>query len=271
MREVLEGDPAAPSSEILRLVRLAGYTGQKSALFELVASLRAPPPRAVDELHGLPGEVSEHDLARAGGGGLVLCSRLRWSGWMHATTLHALHAEAVARALAASFHAFGGVPMVAVVAPRLPGAGAGVAPDDIDPILAQLVLTLGIGLEIGATGLAAEVEGALAEDPSRPVAALCEASNAARTPGRRRSPRTRLDDERPRLRPLRVAPEALVFRCEAMVDRRGLVVHEGEHWTMPPAAVGARAQVLLGAREVRIRAAGIEVVHARAPGWPGVD
>lgn len=277
VREILEGDPAVPSSEILRLARLAGYSGQKSALFELIASVRPAPPREVGALHGLPGEVSEHELVEAGAGAIVLASRLRWSGWLHATRLPSRAVEATTRALGDHFVAFGGVPMLAVVDPALPGARECTEPGRTDALLGQLVFTLGVGLEVGgrsarsAGGPGKIVEAALTASAPGPaeidgaLAALCRSHNSTAAPGRRRTPTTRLEDERRRLRPLRVTPDALVLRARAVVDRRGYVEHADERWPVPPVAIGALAEILLGRDEVRILAAGVEVVRRREP------
>src|SRR5215469_10605000 len=59
---ILLDSPDLPSLEILRRVREAGYQGGKSALYDLVASLRAKPARPLVRFEGLPGEFSQHDF-----------------------------------------------------------------------------------------------------------------------------------------------------------------------------------------------------------------
>ena len=56
--EVLATEPGLMSLEILRRARLKGYTGGKSALYELIAGLRPPKMREVVRFEGLPGEFS---------------------------------------------------------------------------------------------------------------------------------------------------------------------------------------------------------------------
>ena len=61
---VLRESPQLPSHEVLRRAKLEGYTGGKSALYGLIASVR---PKSVDLLvrfEGLPGEFSQHDFGQ---------------------------------------------------------------------------------------------------------------------------------------------------------------------------------------------------------------
>ena len=59
---ILEESPDLPSLEILRRVREVGYQGGKSALYDLVASLRPKPAKPMVRFEGLPGEFSQHDF-----------------------------------------------------------------------------------------------------------------------------------------------------------------------------------------------------------------
>jgi hypothetical protein len=54
--------PVLASLEILRRVREAGYQGGKTALYDLVASLRPKPAKPLVRFEGLPGEFSQHDF-----------------------------------------------------------------------------------------------------------------------------------------------------------------------------------------------------------------
>ena len=62
--KILEEKPDLPSLEILRRVREAGYQGGKTALYALVASLRAKPVKPLVRFEGLPGEFSQHDFGQ---------------------------------------------------------------------------------------------------------------------------------------------------------------------------------------------------------------
>ncbi len=59
--EILQETPDLASLEILRRVRQTGYSGGKTALYALVASLRSKPTKPLVRFEGLPGEFSQHD------------------------------------------------------------------------------------------------------------------------------------------------------------------------------------------------------------------
>jgi hypothetical protein len=59
---ILKQEADLPSLEILRRVREAGYPGGKTALYELVASLRPPVAQPPVRFEGLPGGFSQHDF-----------------------------------------------------------------------------------------------------------------------------------------------------------------------------------------------------------------
>ena len=52
------------SVEVLRRMRLAGYTGQKTALFALIAAIRPKDQTPLVRFEGLPGEFSQHDFGQ---------------------------------------------------------------------------------------------------------------------------------------------------------------------------------------------------------------
>ena len=54
----LAKQPELLSVELLRRARLHGYSGGKSALYELIAGLRVHTPRPLVRFEGLPGEFS---------------------------------------------------------------------------------------------------------------------------------------------------------------------------------------------------------------------
>lgn len=62
--EILEEKADLPSVEVLRRVREAGYSGGKSALYGLVASLRPKEIKPLVRFEGLPGEFSQHDFGQ---------------------------------------------------------------------------------------------------------------------------------------------------------------------------------------------------------------
>ena len=111
------------SVEILRRARLDGYTGGKSALYQLVAALRPPAQqRMMMRFEGLPGEFSQHDFGQvrvrfANGDIRVVhffASRLKWSRWVVVTLVDNEVVETLVRELAEHFCRFGGVSLCAV-------------------------------------------------------------------------------------------------------------------------------------------------------------
>src|SRR2546422_6105752 len=62
--EQLTKEPELISLEVLRRARLDGYLGGKSALYELIHSVRPKPVRLITRFEGLPGEFSQHDFGQ---------------------------------------------------------------------------------------------------------------------------------------------------------------------------------------------------------------
>jgi hypothetical protein len=62
--EIVQETPDLASLEILRRVRESGYTGGKTALYALVASLRPKRVKPLVRFEGLPGEFSQHDFGQ---------------------------------------------------------------------------------------------------------------------------------------------------------------------------------------------------------------
>jgi transposase len=62
--EILAGEPDLLSVEILRRAKLRGYTGGKTALYELIAAVRPTTVRPLVRFEGLPGEFTQHDFGQ---------------------------------------------------------------------------------------------------------------------------------------------------------------------------------------------------------------
>src|SRR5215469_200603 len=54
--------PDVKAVELLRRARLAGYTGGKSALYELIRAVRPRDVQPLVRFEGLPGKFSQHDF-----------------------------------------------------------------------------------------------------------------------------------------------------------------------------------------------------------------
>ena len=62
--DLLEKESDLKSVEVLRRMRLAGYKGQKTALFALIAAVRPKDKTPLVRFEGLPGEFSQHDFGQ---------------------------------------------------------------------------------------------------------------------------------------------------------------------------------------------------------------
>ena len=120
---ILKEEPSLPTVEILSRLRGFGYTGGKSAVYELVKAIRPPKTEAPEvRFEGVPGEFSQHDfgsvkVAYADGSREKVhffASRLKYSRWTHVVTVPNEKVEALIRALLKAFESFGGVPLRAV-------------------------------------------------------------------------------------------------------------------------------------------------------------
>jgi len=81
-------------------------------------------------------------------------------------------------------------------------------------------------------------------------------------------PAERLAAERPRLRPLKIAPADLALRVPVVVGPTGVVLHDTHPYSMPPDTIGLPGTLHLYRDRVRIVAGRFEAVHPRlfAPG-----
>ena len=118
----LMAQPDVLAVELLRRARNQGYTGGKSALYELVKELRPKRPRPVVRFEGLPGEFSQHDFGEVDVRYLdgrvervhFFASRLKYSRWVQVSLVANQQVEALVRAMVDHFAAWGGIPLLAV-------------------------------------------------------------------------------------------------------------------------------------------------------------
>jgi transposase len=290
----LARQPDVLAVELLRRARLAGYSGGKSVLYELIAAIR---PRELTQplvrFEGLPGEFSQHDFGEVDvefGDGTArrvhfFASRLKYSRWAQVSLVDDERVERLVRALVDHFAAMGGVPLLAVF-DRPKTVALGWRRDGVvtewNPTFAGVVLDLGLGVELcwpysprqkGAVeNLVGWVKGSFfkqrrfldEEDLRRQLDEWHEEVNVQR-PSRATgvAPAARMPEERVRLRPLKVAPEALALRFPVMVGPTAMVMHEGRAYSMPPEAIGIAGTLYLHRERVRIVAGRFEAVHPR--------
>ena len=296
--EILAEKADLPSVEVLRRVREGGYTGGKSALYGLVASLRPKEVKPLVRFEGLPGEFSQHDFGQVdveftdGTTRRIrfFASRLKYSRCIRVSLVKDETVESLVRSLARHLDSWGGAPLLCVfdrpktVALKWRRNGE-VA--EWNPVFACATLEMGIGVELcwpyraqekGAVeNLVGFVKGSFfkvrhfqdPEDLEQQLGDWHREVNEER-PCRATGviPALRLAEEAPRLRPLKVRPEELALRIPVYVGPTGTVLHDGHAYSMPPEAISMPGTLYLYAERVRIVAGRHEAVHPRkfAPG-----
>jgi transposase len=293
IEEVLEAEPELPSLEILRRARSKGYTGGKSALYSLIASLRPKVVRPLVRFEGLPGEFSQHDFGQIDVeyvDGTIqrvrfFASRLKYSRLVRVSLVKDETVETLVRSLAEHLDSWGGAPLMCVfdrpktVAIHWKKNGE---VTEWNSTFAYAALELGVGVELcwpyrpqekgSVENLVGFVkssffkvrrfrdEADLVEQLTQWLAEVneqrpCRATNVI--------PALRWGQERPRLRPLKVTPEKLAIRVPVQVGPTGAVFHGGRPYTMPPEAAGRPGTLFLYRDRVRIVAGPYEAIHDR--------
>lgn len=281
------------SVEILRRARLQGYTGGKSALYGLIASLRPKGTRLQMRFEGLPAEFSQHDFGEI----LIeyqdntkervhfFASRMKYSRWVEVTLVPNQTVEPLVRTLLEHFVSIGGIPLLAVFdRPRtiaLAWNKDGVV-TEWNPTFAYVTLELGLGVELcwphsprqkGAVeNLVGWVKNSFfkqrrfadRQDLEAQLADWSHEVNELR-PSRATNviPAVRLAEERPRLRPLKLTPDTLALRVPVRVGPTAVVVHDTHEYSMPPDAAGLSGTLFLYRNRVRIVAGRWSAEHDR--------
>ena len=263
------------SVEILRRARLDGYQGGKSALYELIVELRPHTRQLMMRFEGLPGEFSQHDFGEVriscldGTQEVVrfFCSRLKWSRWAAVDAVPDQVAETLIRTLAEHFVLFGGVSLCAVfdrpktVALRWAKNGE---VTEWNPIFAYAALELGFTAEVcwprranqkgSVENLVGWLKGSFfkqrrfhdrEELQTQLRQWLDEVNNERPSRATAETPEQRRQQELPRLRPLRVAPERLALRLPIQVGVTAEVSYDGRGYAMPPEAAGMAGTLFL--------------------------
>jgi transposase len=290
---ILEETPDLASLEILRRVREAGYQGGKTALYELVASLRPKPAKPLVRFEGLAGEFSQHDFGEVEVEFLngtrqrihFFASRLKYSRWVRVSLVEDEKVESLVRTLAEHLASWGGRPLLCVfdrpktIALQWRQNGE---VTEWNPIFAYATLEMGVGVELcwpyqprqkgSVENLVGFVKSSFfkvrrfydledLEQQRRDWEREVNEQRPCRATGI--IPAVRLAEEAPRLRPLKVQPENLALRIPVYVGPTGTVVHDGHGYSMPPEAISMPATLYLYAQRVRIVAGRYESEHAR--------
>ena len=245
---------------------------------------------------GLPGEFSQHDFGEVdvtfvdGRTKRVFffASRLKFSRYAHVSIVQNQKVESLVRALAVSFVAFGGVPLMAVFdRPKtiVKKSGKGRAVVEFNPVFGQATLDMSVGVEMCAPrsgwqkGAVEQLVGWVKSSFFKSRKFVDEADLQAqldawlleintKTPSRATGviPESRRKEELPRLRPVRVLPEDLALRFPVFVGSTAEVVFEGVRYSMPPKAVNVPVTLFLFERRLVIVTTGarsLRVEHTR--------
>jgi transposase len=290
---ILAQEPELLSVEILRRAKLKGYTGGKTALYTLISALRPKTIRPLVRFEGLAGEFTQHDFGHVD----VRCldrtekrvhffaSRLKYSRWVEVTIVPDERTETLVRTFVDHFAAIGGVPLLAVFDRPKTVALKWTRDGHItewNPLFAGVALDLSVGIEVcwpaapwqkgSVENLVGWVKGSFFkqrrfvddEDLLTQLAEWRTEVNTAR-PCRATKviPAVRLEEERPRLRPLKVAPAELALRVPIVVGPTAEVIHETHPYSMPPEAIGIPGTLYLYRDRVRLVAGRFVVTHER--------
>jgi transposase len=291
--EILAGEPSLLSVEILRRASLKGYAGGKTALYELIRTLRPKTVRPLVRFEGLAAEFSQHDFGHVDVGFLngterrvhFFASRLKYSRWVEVTLVPDERTETLVRTWVDHFAAIGGVPLLAVfdrpktVALKWTRDGH---VTDWNPLFAGVALDLSVGIEVcwpaapwqkgSVENLVGWVKGSFFKqrrfvDDDDLLQQLAEWRTEVNTQRPCRAtkviPLVRLEEERPRLRPLKVAPADLAVRVPIVVGPTGEVIHELHPYSMPADAIGIAGTLYLYRDRVQIVAGRFVVTHER--------
>ena len=299
VREWLAGDPDLPTQELLRRAKDAGYVGNKSAFYALVAGLRPPRAAPVVRFEGLPGEFSQHDFGEIdvtfvdGRNKRIhfFASRLKYSRFVAVTIVRDQCVETLVRTLARHFVAFGGLPLMAVFdRPKtiVKKGGKGRDVMEFNATFAQAIVDIGVGVEMCAPRSANQkgtVERLVGwvkssffkyrrfQDEADLEAKLAawhvevNTKTACRATGV--IPETRRQEELARLRPIKVFPEKLALRVPVFVGPTAEVMFDGAPYSMQPEAALVAGTIFLYEDRLHIVAGRFESRHRRrAKGEP---
>jgi transposase len=289
----LAEDGGLPTQELLRRGKEAGYTGNKTAFYAMVAGVRPAHAVPVVRFEGLPGEFSQHDFGHVdvrfvdGREKRVhfFASRLKCSRYVAVSLVQNERVETIVRCLARDFVAFGGLPLMAVFdRPRtiVQKSGRGRDVEQYNVTFAQAIVDIGVGVEMCAPRsgnqkgsverLVGWVKSSFFKHRKFLDEADLEAQLAAwhlevntKTPSRATGviPETRRQEELARLRPIKVFPENLVLRIPVFVGPTAEVMFEGVPYSMPPAATLIAGTLFLYQDRLRIIAGRFESTHQR--------
>lgn len=301
VQELFKTEPDLPTVEVLRRMRLKGYTGGKTALYQLVAALRPrATPSPIVRFEGVPGEFSQHDFGslrvKFSGTGKeekvhFFASRLKWSRWSHVLLVEDEAIESLVRALLLSLTDFQGVPLVCVFDnPKTIVLRHNGPVIEWNPTFAQVAIDMRFAAELCTPGRGNE-KGAVENlvkwvknsffkvrrfhdraDLERQLAEWLKEVNEQR-PSRATNeiPAARRAQEKARLRALPIASSDYALRIPILVGPTGHVLYEGVRYSMPARSIGISGTLFLYPDRVKVVAGPFSAEHPRRPDTPGIS
>src|SRR5712692_1436103 len=291
--EILAGDPDLLSVVVVPRTKRKGNAGGKTAVYDLISAVRTKSVRPLVRFEGLAGEFSQHDFGHVDVRFLddartrvhFFASRLKYSRWVEVTIVPDECAETLVRTLVDHFALIGGIPLLAVfdrpktVALKWTRDGQ---VTEWNAVFAGVALDLGLGIEVcwpsspeqkgSIENLVGWVKGSFFKqrrflDDADLLTQLTEWRTEVNTERPCRAtgviPAVRLEEERPRLRPVKVAPAHLALRVPIVVGPTAAVIHDTHPYSMPPDAIGIPGTLFLYRDRVRIVTGRFEAVHQR--------
>ena len=293
IKEILDQQPALLGVEILRRLRLDGYTGGKSAVYDMVRDLRPADAKMAMRFEGLPGEFTQHDFGEIKIAFLngtrrtvrFFATRLKYSRWAVVTIVSDEKVETLVRTMVDHFALIGGIPLLAVFdRPKtiaLKWGKDGVV-TEWNPTFAAVTTELGIGVELcwpyapqqkgTVEKLVGWVKGSFfkqrrfwdMQDLQEQLGEwLHEVNEKRESRATGEIPIIRLGEERARLRALKIDPADLALRYPITVGPTGMVIFEGAGYSMAAEAVSVAGTLFLYRNRVRIVAGRHTAEHPR--------
>lgn len=293
IKEILAEKPDILSIEIFSRLQKAGYTGGKTVVFDAIRSLRPKPQKPLVRFEGLPGEFSQHDFGQvevtyADGTRERIhffATRMKYSRYALVSLVDDEKVESLVRTLVDHFDRIGGIPLLAVFDRPRTVALAWKQNGEVtewNPTFSAVVMDLSLGVEVcwpyspqqkgSVENLVGWVKNSFfrqkrftdRQDLERELSCWLEETNHRR-PCRATGtiPATRLEEERARLRPLKVKPSQLSLRFPVVVGPTATVRHQGACYSMPADAIGVGGTLYLFEDRVRIVAGRHEAAHPR--------
>lgn len=292
-----------PGVEVFRRARGWGYTGRRSALYELIAAVRPPPKvEPIVRFEGVPGEFAQFDFGEAwvkftdGKRRKVIffAGRLKFSRFVRVVIVPNQRAETLIRSLVTCLVAFGGAPKEWVFdnPKTVRISPIGVEPPVLHPWLRELAADMNV-LPTLCTPAAGWEKGSVenlvgfvkknflfarkfadVDDLHRQLAEWHQEVNHERPcDATGIIPEVRRQEELRWLvkRPVRHTPEEHPLKESATISPMATVRFLGTPYAAPPERIGATVTLLIRAGHIDIELDGERWRHVRSDHTPEVQ